>query len=89
MDVLDSPVDVAGDPNEPWNYTEVDIKRITLVVYDFKAHPLQPLIGRRVEVRGTLFHAHTGHHHTRVLIQVTSIKKLENARSHTGPTSVN
>src|SRR5689334_16494021 len=32
--------------------------------------------GRRVSVTGTLFHAETGHHHTRVLLTVTSIKKL-------------
>lgn len=33
------------------------------------------LKGRRVTVAGTLFHAETGHHHTKVLLTVTSIKK--------------
>jgi len=32
--------------------------------------------GRRVVVTGTLFHAETGHHHTKVLLTVTDIKKL-------------
>jgi hypothetical protein len=35
------------------------------------------LQGRRVAVTGTLFHASTGHHHTKVLFTVTSIKKLK------------
>jgi hypothetical protein len=31
---------------------------------------------RHVTVRGTLFHANTGHHHTPVLIQVDRIEKI-------------
>lgn len=32
------------------------------------------LLGRRVVVTGTLYHQHTGHHHTKMLIKVSSIK---------------
>ena len=32
------------------------------------------LRGRKVDVTGALYHAHTGHHHTTVLIKVSSIK---------------
>ncbi len=32
------------------------------------------LLGRKVVVTGTLYHQHTGHHHTKVLIKVSSIK---------------
>lgn len=35
----------------------------------------RPLVGRTVTATGTLFHAHTGHHHTKVLLTVRSIKK--------------
>ena len=73
--ILDSAVDVVGDQSEPT--TELGVKRVTLVVNDFKAHPVENLLGTRVEVQGTLFHASTGHHHTKVLINVTSIKKLK------------
>lgn len=31
-------------------------------------------LGKRVTVVGTLFHAHTGHHRTKVLIDVTNIR---------------
>src|SRR5689334_8034891 len=34
------------------------------------------LKGQRVAVTGTLFRAETGHHHTKVLLTVTDIKKL-------------
>ena len=76
--VLDSPVDVVGDQNT-MTKTERGVKRITLVIHDFNANPVEPLLGRRVEVSGTLFHAHTAHHHTKVLINVTSIKKVTKA----------
>lgn len=33
------------------------------------------LLGRRVSVTGTLFHAQTGHHHARVLLTVQEITK--------------
>lgn len=33
------------------------------------------LVGRRVIATGTLFRAHTGHHHTKVLLTVTAIKE--------------
>ena len=77
--ILDSPVNVIGDPNSPINRTEQGIKKVTLVVHDFKAHPVEPLLGSRIEVSGTLFHAQTGHHHTKVLIEVSSIRKIGKA----------
>ena len=33
-------------------------------------------LGKRVEVSGKLMHAHTGHHHTNVLLTVTGIKSV-------------
>ena len=71
--ILDSPVDIVGDRSD--QTTERGVKRVTLVVNDFKAHHVETLLGSRVEVQGTLFHASTGHHHTKVLINVASIKK--------------
>ena len=35
-----------------------------------------PFEDRRVTITGTLFRAETGHHHTKVLIAVTNLKKL-------------
>jgi hypothetical protein len=69
--ILDSPIDVAGNAE---NETENRIREITLVVHDFKANPVRPWLSRRVAVEGTLFHAITGHHHTKILITVSSIR---------------
>jgi hypothetical protein len=35
----------------------------------------RPLVGQQVIASGTLFHAITGHHHTKVLLTVDGIKK--------------
>ena len=74
--ILDSAVDVVAG-SDPTDQTERSVRRMTLVVHDFAAHPVRPLLGRRVLIEGTLFHAITGHHHTRVLITVSSIKRAK------------
>lgn len=73
--LLDSPVDVIGSLNDPGNVAERGVRKVTLLVLDFKSHPVEPWRGRRVAVEGSLFHANTGHHHTKVLIEVASIRK--------------
>jgi hypothetical protein len=35
---------------------------------------IRRLIGKRVTVTGTLFHAHTGHHRTKVLLDVAEVR---------------
>jgi hypothetical protein len=77
--VLDMPIDVVGTPGE--NETERGVKQITLVVLDFKAIPIRPWLRQRVTVEGTLFHAITGHHHTKVLITVSSIGTPKRGKS--------
>ncbi|HSE23684.1 MAG TPA: DUF4431 domain-containing protein [Pyrinomonadaceae bacterium] len=79
--ILDTPIDVIGS-TDPINKTELGVKKLTLVVFDFKANPVEPLLGKRVEVHGTLFHAHTGHHHTRVLIEVESIRAVPRSKTY-------
>jgi hypothetical protein len=73
--LLDSAIDVVASKDDLLTRTERRVTKVTLVVSDFDAHPVKPLLGQRVEVEGTLFHAHTGHHHTKVLIEVSSIRK--------------
>lgn len=70
--ILDSPVDVIASQ---YDSAERGVKLVTLVVMDFKANPVRPLLGTRVKVEGTLFHAITGHHHTKVLMTVSYIKR--------------
>ncbi len=46
-----------------------NVKKLQLVLPESASE----LIGRQVIVKGTLFHAHTGHHHTDVLLEVETI----------------
>jgi hypothetical protein len=76
---LDRPVDVLADPNSDIN-TEAaeDVWRVQLV-----AGPKMRLgahLGQRVMLEGTLFHSHTAHHHTKVLLEVQKVTRLKNKR---------
>jgi hypothetical protein len=57
---------------------EKDVRDLQLVFREGQKQydEYRSLKGRRVVVTGTLFHAETGHHHTKVLLTVTDIKKL-------------
>lgn len=75
---LTAPVCVNGeDPMSVSGPSETGIREMQLVV----ATPAQwsavrRLMRKRATVTGTLFHAHTGHHRTKVLIEVTGIRKV-------------
>ncbi len=72
--VLPRPVNVRGDPNDELNSESVEgVKQVQLVFYERPAY--RQLVGRQVVVKGTLFHSHTAHHHTPVLMTVTEIRK--------------
>jgi hypothetical protein len=63
-----------NDPNEV-DVPERDIREMQLVVRkseDLKI--VRRFMGKRVAVTGTLFHAITGHHRTKVLVDVTTIR---------------
>jgi hypothetical protein len=65
-------VSASGDQEE-----EKNVSDLQLVFTDAeKEYPrYRSFVGRRVTVNGTLFHAHTGHHHTSVLLTVNRISK--------------
>ena len=69
---LPKPVTVLDDgKGDSFNETEANVREIQLVIYrDKDFGVVKSLIGRAVSVTGTLFHAHTGHHHLDVLMDV-------------------
>jgi|SRR5215831_3746945 len=71
--LLDSPVDVIRTTHDDWDGTERRINRITLVL----DHSISHFIGKKVVVAGTLFHAYSGHHHTKILMVVSSVKRAQ------------
>lgn len=69
--LLDSPIDVIANANDGISETERGVRAITLV----SDRSLKSFAGKRVTVQGALFHAHTGHHHTKVLLTVAAVKR--------------
>jgi hypothetical protein len=66
---------VTGNEGDDLNVSETGIRDVQLVVTkDSDWKTVRRLIGKRAKVTGTLFHAHTGHHRTKVLIDVTDIR---------------
>jgi len=69
-----SPICVNGG-DDAVDEPEYNIRDLQLVITkpaDWKT--VERRLGKRVSVVGTLFHAHTGHHRTKVLIDVTNIQ---------------
>jgi hypothetical protein len=63
-----------GDPRN-FDNPETNVREMQLVVTksaDWKI--VEHRLGKRVVVTGTLFHGHTGHHRTKVLIYVAGIR---------------
>ena len=60
------------------NQQEKDVSDLQLVVAGQKQYrKYKSLVGRKVTVTGTLFQAHTGHHHTRVLLTVQALQQAK------------
>jgi hypothetical protein len=77
--VLSRPVCVDQDKTDPdLNPAQKDVRSIQLVFNDAAIYKTQKdLVGKSVVAKGTLFGAHTGHHHTPVLLTVSSLKTAE------------
>lgn len=76
--VLSDPICVEQDKTGPdINRAQKDIHKIQLVFRNADIYKTQKdLVGKRVEAIGTLFGAHTGHHHTPVLLTVSTLTKV-------------
>ena len=69
---LDSPICVAQDKSEPdLNPEQKDVREVELVLSNDQARRVNHRLNDRVVATGTLFGAHTGHHHTPVVLTVT------------------
>lgn len=82
--VLDKPVDVHVDKTRPSDTDTDDFDGVKemQVVFSGKKSLVRKVLskkitGKRVKMTGTLFQAHTGHHHTNVLIDWETLKILK------------
>jgi len=69
-----SPIFVLGLPNDDLNVSESNISALQLVFADVNDYnKYRKFLNSKVKVTGTLFHAISGHHHTKVLLAVTNM----------------
>lgn len=71
--VLKNPVSML--PSQEEGYNSPPVYRITQIQLAFSGTAYKNLIGQNVVVTGSLFHAHTGHHYTDVVLNVRSIER--------------
>jgi hypothetical protein len=64
-----------GNDPQGFDVPETGIREIQIVVTtDAHWKIVRRLMGKRAILTGSLFHAHTGHHRTKVLIDVANIR---------------
>lgn len=73
---LTEPANVRGKQGKDAGYEEATVENIKEMGLVLEIEH-ETLIGKLVMVKGTLFHAFTGHHHTDVLMNVQSIKRSD------------
>jgi hypothetical protein len=72
---LAQPITVEGTPGDDMEETERDVVLLQVVALDRKlGDQVKRFKGKRVAIRGTLMHQHTGHHHSAVLILPDDIR---------------
>jgi hypothetical protein len=73
---LPQPICVNQDPAEPdMNYAQEDVRSIQLAFPNGKMYTTyKALLGKKVIAKGTLFVGMTAHHHTPVLLTVSTLK---------------
>ena len=75
---LAKPICVDEDRNAPdLNPARIDIHAVQLVLKPEMYEKYKSLVGKQVRVTGTLFGEYTGHHHTPVLLTVTTIAAVK------------
>jgi hypothetical protein len=74
---LGRPVCVKAGQDNEFDVAESNVTDIQLVLEPWEFTKWRALVRGRapVVITGKLFHAHTGHHHTAVLMEVTDIKR--------------
>jgi hypothetical protein len=69
-----TPVCTTGDNPSGFDVPETNIRDLQLVITNASHWRIvERRLRKRVVVTGTLFHAHTGHHRTKVLLDVSNI----------------
>jgi hypothetical protein len=74
---LNQAICVVASSSDEIDVRESNQKEIQLVLEPDQYKEYRNLVRQRVIVTGKLFHSHTGHHHKRLLLTTTSIRKTQ------------
>ena len=78
---LAKPICTTGNDPAGVDVPETGIRDLQLAVTKDGDLPIiRRLIGKKVTLTGTLFHGHTGHHRTKVLLDVTKVRAASQVR---------
>lgn len=66
---LHKPLCTVGDPESADSYPQQNVSLVQLVLDDSGYAKLKPRLGQKMALSGTLFAAHTAHHHAPVLLR--------------------
>jgi len=73
---LDSPICLDMDKSDPdLRPRQKNVRTVQLVLEEGMYDRFKLLLGKEVVARGSLFAAHTGHHHTPVLLTVSNLEQ--------------
>jgi len=73
---LDSPICLDMDKSGPdLRPSQKNVRTVQLILEEGTYERFKPLLGKEVVARGSLFAAHTGHHHTPVLLTVSNLEQ--------------
>jgi hypothetical protein len=62
--------------SNPSNYEEAEQNQSEITLVPLNNANMKDYVGEQISVQGRLYHAHTGHHHTPVLIELKHIEKF-------------
>ena len=76
---LSSPITVVANGGDEFNETETNQRTIQMAPSEEHINYLKSrnAYGKRIQVTGTFFHSHTGHHFTPVLMTVSEVKNFK------------
>ena len=73
---LDSPICLDVDKSAPdLRPNQKNVRTVQLILEEGMYERFKLLLGKEVVARGSLFAAHTGHHHTPVLLTVSNLEQ--------------
>lgn len=79
------PVCAVAGQGSKFDESTMNVSLIQLVLKPEEYAQLRPLLGQSITVKGSLFPAHTGHHHAPLLLDFAAVEGKRNVSERPGP----